>query len=227
MSELIKIALIMNQNHYAGREYLSKLTDLKIDVISIGEHPEVDHDEEERCGNLWKPKSEQELSKHFNFYSFKSLISNELEEFLMSKKYHIGIQGGAGIIKPKIIKLFRLGLLNFHPGDLPYYRGCSAPEWQLYEQKEIVSTAHRIEEGIDSGAILLKKKLDVSLESYAHFRASIYPETSKFVRDVILDIIHSDDLILKSVSQDEQQAIYREYIGVEKINKLKKMLLNT
>lgn len=227
MSELIKIALIMNQNNYAGREYLSKLTDLQIDVISIGEYPEFDNDEEERCGNLWRPESEQDLYKHFNFYSFKSLKSKELEEFLISKNYHIGIQGGTGIIKSNIIRLFSLGLLNFHPGDLPYYRGCSAPEWQLYEQKEIVATAHKIDEGIDSGAILLKKELNVSLKSYAHFRASIYPETSKFVRDVILDIIRGDDLILKSVSQDERQAIYRKYIGEEKINELKKMLSNT
>ena len=217
----------MNQNSYVCREYLSKLTDLQIDVISIGEYPEFDHDEEERCGNLWKPESEQELSKHFNFYSFKNLNSKELEEFLISKNYHIGIQGGTGIIKSNIIQLFSLGLLNFHPGDLPYYRGCSAPEWQLYEQKEIVSTAHKIDEGIDTGVILLKKELDVSLKSYVHFRASIYPETSKFVRDVILDIIRGDDLISKSVPQDERQAIYRKYIGEEKINGLKKMLSNT
>ena len=36
-----------------------------------------------------------------------------------------------------------------------------------------------------------------------------------------MDIIRGDDLILKSVSQDERQAIYRKYIGEEKINELK------
>ena len=51
MSELIKIALIMNQNNYAGREYLSKLTDLQIDVISIGEYPEFDNDGREQIEN--------------------------------------------------------------------------------------------------------------------------------------------------------------------------------
>ena len=214
----------MNQNSYPGREYLSKLKDLKIDVISIGEYPEFNNYEEERCGNLWKPEPVQELSKHFDFYSFKSLKSKKLEEFLISKNYHVGIQGGTGIIKSNIIRLFNFGLFNFHPGDLPHYRGCSAPEWQLYEQKEIVSTAHIIDKGIDTGAIFSKKELDVSLRSYAHFRASIYPETSKFVRDVILDIIRRDDLNLKLVPQDEEQAKYRKYIGAKKINELKKML---
>ena len=127
--------------------------------MSIGEYPEFDCGEDERCGNLWKPASEQELSKYFYFNIFKSLKSKGLEKFLKLKNYHIGIQGGKGIIKPNIIKLFSLGLLNFHSSDLPYYRGCSAPEWQLYEQKKIISTAHKIDECIDTGAILKKKSL--------------------------------------------------------------------
>ena len=60
-----------------------------------------------------------------------------------------------------------------------------------------------------------------------HFRASIYPETSKLIRDVIMAIIRGDDLILKSVPQDERQAINRKYIGEEKINEIRKMLLKT
>ena len=72
----------------------------------------------------------------------------------------------------------------------------------------------------------LKKELDVSLKSYEHFRASIYPETSNFVREVISDIIGGDDLFLKAVPQDENQAIYREYIGEEKINEIKDAIAN-
>ena len=74
---------------------------------------------------------------------------------------------------------------------------------------------------------LSQKELKVSLKTYAHFRASIYPETSKFVRDVILSIINGNDLILKSYPQNEQQSMYRNYIGEEKINELKKMLSNS
>lgn len=61
---------------------------------------------------------------------------------------------------------------------------------------------------------------------YEHFRASIYPETSNFVREVILDIIDGDDLLMNAVMQDEEQAMYREYIGQEKINEIKEILAN-
>ena len=219
-----KIALIMNQNCYSGREYLSHLKDIDIDVISIGKYPEFDKDEEERCGNYWKPETEEVLSQHFEFFNFESLKSNELEEFLLSKNYDLGIQGGTGILRPNIINLFKKGLLNFHPGDLPKYRGCSAPEWQLFDKKEIVCSAHIIDIGIDSGAILAKKVLNIRLESYEYFRASIYPEVSKFVREIILDLLKSDILILNAISQDEDIAIYRDYIGYDRIQKLKEIL---
>ena len=70
-----KIALIMNQNCYSGREYLSHLKDIDIDVISIGKYPEFDKDEEKRCGNYWKPETEEALSQHFEFFNFESLNS--------------------------------------------------------------------------------------------------------------------------------------------------------
>ena len=132
------------------------------------------------------------------------------------------------IIKEDLLKLPLKGFINCHAGALPFYRGRNVLNWVLINgESEFGITVHYIDEGIDTGAILLKKELNISLKSYAHFRASIYPETSKFVRDVILDIIRGDDLILKSVSQDERQAKYRNYIGEEKIRELKKMLSNT
>ena len=82
-----KIALLMNKNSYAGRQYLSKLTNLDIDVITFGNFSEIDTNEEERCGNLWKPPKEDYLKKHFNFFNFKNLKSKDLKNFLNKKKY--------------------------------------------------------------------------------------------------------------------------------------------
>ncbi len=132
----------------------------------------------------------------------------------------MGIQGGTGILKDNIISNFNFGILNFHPGDLPFYRGCSAPEWQLFENKPIISTCHLIDEGIDTGPILKKKKLNVSMKSYESFRSSIYPQTSIFVYEVIQDLIN-EKLELKFKIQDKKTAVYRKYIGHESILELK------
>ena len=173
----------MNKNSYSGREYLYELLkrEIKVDAIQIGKYPEIDDIEEKRCGGLWQPKKIKILKKLHNFYFFSSLDSKNLLSFLKKMKYDICIQGGTGLINKKLISSFNLGIINFHPGDLPYYRGSSAPEWQLWENKPIVSTCHLVDEGIDSGPIFEKRVLKINTESYFSFRASIYPETAKFV----------------------------------------------
>tara|TARA_Y100001970_G_scaffold294069_1_gene446470 strand:+ start:15022 stop:15708 length:687 start_codon:yes stop_codon:yes gene_type:complete len=225
-SRQLKIATIMNQNSYAGREYLSRLKEFNIDVITIGEHPENDKDEDERCGHLWSPPTEKELQQTFNFYNFNTLSCLDLLDFLTSQRYDLGIQGGTGILKKDIIETFSLGILNFHPGDLPEYRGCSAPEWQLFEGKKIRSTAHLIDEGIDSGDIIAKKTLNTNLSSYNEFRASIYPETAKFVKIIIKKLIDSPEILNQAYKQNEDKAHYREYIGNQKIIQIKEGLGN-
>tara|TARA_Y100000741_G_C18142757_1_gene513815 strand:+ start:191 stop:874 length:684 start_codon:yes stop_codon:yes gene_type:complete len=216
-----KTALIMNHNSYAGREYLSQLKNINLDVITIGNYAEINAMEEERCGGFWKPDSEPLLKKSFNFFNFESLQSNDLIEFLKKNEYEIGIQGGTGILKLNVIELFSIGIVNFHPGDLPQYRGSSAPEWQLFENQNVISTAHFIDEGIDTGKIICKKKLNLNNSSYEKFRASVYPETAIFVHDLILNLQQEDSLILNAEIQDDSKAIYRNYIGEERIKKLK------
>lgn len=219
-----KIALLMNKNSYAGRQYLSNLSNFNIDVITVGNFSEIDNREDERCGNLWKPAREDSLKQHFSFYNFESLKSEELQIFLKEKNYNICIQGGTGILRNEVIQSFSLGILNFHPGDLPGYRGCSAPEWQIYEEKEVICTCHLIDEGIDTGNIISKKVLNVDLESYNSFRASIYPEISIFVAEVLENIIEDPLIISNASKQNEDLAIYREYIGEKKILYLDKKL---
>ena len=217
----MRIAMLMDKNSYSGREYLSRLKSFKIDVICIGEYKDIDPIEDERCNNLWKPEKVKILKSYFKFHFFSSLYDDELFIFLRKNKFDLGIQGGTGIIKKKIIDLFQIGIINLHPGNLPFYRGCSAPEWQLYNGDDIVSTAHFIDSSIDSGPIIDKKKLNVNMNSYYEFRASIYPESSKFLSELINKIISDKLMLFNAQIQDESKAIYRKYIGDDIILKLK------
>ena len=179
--------------------------------------------EDQRCGNLWKPKNQEFLCKYHDFYSFDSLKSKRLIDFLNHKKYDIGIQWGTGIISDSIIKKFNLGILNFHPGLLPKYRVCSAPEWQIFEGQKIYSTCHIIDKDIDTGDILEVKELKVLKHSYHEFRPSICVETSKFVVKIIKEIISNKGFKKTPYKQNENNARYLSYIGEEKINTIKKI----
>lgn len=205
----------MNQNAYPGREYAFALQAAKIrfDIFSIGGFPEINAAEEDRCGGMWRPIREEKVAEKTTIFRYKSLQDTDFLEYLARNTYDLGIQGGTGIIKQALIDSFRFGIINFHPGDLPKYRGCSAPEWQILEGQPVISTCHFIDPGIDTGKILKKKKLSVSMASYEHMRASVYPETAKFLVEIVTEILGATNLLKEAAQQDEAKANYRKYIG--------------
>lgn len=222
----MKLAMIMNDNSYPGREYMKALVERKmqIDVIRIGCHSPINEMEELRCGGMWCPPLLEDICDHKCIYSFSSLKDRHLLFFLSQKRYDLGVQGGTGILKNNVIHAFRMGILNFHPGNLPEYRGCSAPEWQIWEGNPVVCTCHLVDELIDHGPIYKKKVLQLNFESYHKMRASVYPNIAAFMVEVLEEL--PEDIQQKCIEQDERNAIYRPYIGDENItvlaNKMRK-----
>ena len=217
-----KIALLSQHNGYIGREYAKALIDAKIQFyyFQFGNNEESDEIEDHRCGGLWSAPRIQDLIGCRKL-QFKSLQSNQFREFIVKNKIKLAIQGGVGeIIKQEVIDIFSDGILNFHPGDLPYYRGSSTPEWQIYHRKDVVCTCHFIDKGIDTGDIIEKKVLNVNKKSYEQMRASIYPLIAKFVVEIASNYIR--EVKLKRKSQGE--GVTWPYIGSEKIKEISKRM---
>jgi methionyl-tRNA formyltransferase len=62
------------------------------------------------------------------------------------------------IFKKKIIETPPLGIINCHAGKLPFYRGRNILNWALInDESEFGITVHYIDEGIDTGDIILQK----------------------------------------------------------------------
>ena len=160
----------------------------------------------------------RELLENFSIYKFKSLADILLLEHLRTTQYELGIQGGTGIFKKCHISLFSDGILNFHPGELPLYRGCSAPEYQRVDGKPVVSSCHYIDELIDTGDVVEKRILKVDMSSHYAFRGSIYPLTSQFMADVISRWLSGEEF--NTQPQDERLAVYHKYIGDSAIDEL-------
>ena len=101
----------MNDNSYAGREYIEHLERAKIsfDVIIFGKNSERDKFEDERCENLWKPKKISEIRSRLNIFRFNSLRDKGFFDHLKKNRYYIGIQGGTDILK---LEKFRLKLVE-------------------------------------------------------------------------------------------------------------------
>lgn len=70
---------------------------------------------------------------------------------------------GTSIIKPRLISIPRLGMINAHTSVLPEYRGSRSEFWQCYNEdySHVGVTLHFIDKGVDTGNILFQKRQEV------------------------------------------------------------------
>jgi folate-dependent phosphoribosylglycinamide formyltransferase PurN len=63
---------------------------------------------------------------------------------------------GTSLIRPPLLGLGRIGMLNLHGGLSPDYRGADCTFWALYngEPEQVGCTLHFINAGIDTGALI-------------------------------------------------------------------------
>lgn len=85
-------------------------------------------------------------------------------QILKTMKPDVIIFTGGGLLRPPLLEIPKLGVLNCHTGILPQYRGMDVVEWTAVEEK-IKSigfgvTLHFMNSGVDTGPILLKRIID-------------------------------------------------------------------
>lgn len=71
------------------------------------------------------------------------------------------------LISSKIFNIPTLGCINLHPSLLPYYRGMSPQHYPIINgESETGITVHFVDDGIDTGDIILQKKIQINNEDY-------------------------------------------------------------
>lgn len=92
------------------------------------------------------------------------------------------------IFKTEIINLPKLKTINCHAGKLPFYRGRNILNWALInDDKEFGITVHYIDEGIDTGDIVLQRTYPISDEdNYSTLLQVSYLECANILYDAIV-----------------------------------------
>ena len=86
-------------------------------------------------------------------------------ERLKSLQLDLGISAWwPNIIDKVVIGIPKKGVINFHPGFLPYNRGKDPNFWSLLTETPFGVTIHYMNEGIDSGDIITQESIEVSWE---------------------------------------------------------------
>jgi methionyl-tRNA formyltransferase len=108
------------------------------------------------------------------------------------------------IFKKIIINLPRLGTINCHAGKLPFYRGRNILNWVLInDEKEFGVTVHYVDEGIDTGDVILQKTFPISeMDDYSTLLDRAYKECASLLFQSIKEIKNGN------VERKAQQSIH-------------------
>lgn len=108
------------------------------------------------------------------------------------------------IFKNEFINLPPLKAINCHAGNLPFYRGRNILNWVLInDEKEFGITVHYIDEGIDTGDIILRRTYPIDdNDNYSSLLKIAYIECAEILYDAIKLIQN------KSVSIIKQKTIH-------------------
>lgn len=99
-----------------------------------------------------------ELSENINSDDFLNRIDKYSVDLFVSMSFN-------QIFRPKTINYPPLKTINCHAGKLPYYRGRNILNWALInDEKEFGITVHYVDEGIDTGDIILQKSYSITDE---------------------------------------------------------------
>jgi methionyl-tRNA formyltransferase len=117
---------------------------------------------------------------NINSKEFINLVSGFPCELFISMSFN-------QIFKKTMIDMPSLGAINCHAGKLPFYRGRNVLNWVLInDEKEFGITVHFIDEGIDTGNIILQRTYEISdVDNYATLLNRAYEGCSAILYDAI------------------------------------------
>ena len=117
--------------------------------------------------------SEKEEIKIYNYLSSIGSVKWEkglIDTDITNKFDWIICYGYHHIISNEVIKAVKNPIINLHISFLPFNRGCHPNYWSFKERTPKGVTIHFIDEGIDTGPILIQKK--IKFESFDTLNSS-------------------------------------------------------
>ena len=107
-------------------------------------------------------------TRHIDFKGFKNRedYDKEMVKTLKEKKIDLVVLAGyMRILSPYFIRTYKNKIMNIHPALLPSFIGLHAQKQAVkYGVKISGCTVHFVDEGIDSGPIILQKAVEVSAD---------------------------------------------------------------
>lgn len=182
---------------------------------------EINHSFEEKAKiyeqEIWFDGKNKSLKDFCDPIYTKTINSEKVSNFLKDKKPDLAIIFGTSKINKRIIKYCPRNTFNLHGGDPEEYRGLDSHLWAIYHKdfKKLETTIHRLDQYLDNGEIVNKKKLQLNNISELFMLRSI---NTKVCIELSLETI--EELRLNGyVKSKSQKKIGRYYSFMPKVLK--------
>jgi methionyl-tRNA formyltransferase len=115
------------------------------------------------------------------------------------------VVGYGRIIPPWMLELPRYGNINVHASLLPKYRGAAPIQWAIANGEKITGvTTMLLNEGLDTGDILLQRELEIEEEDTS---VTLAPRLAALGADLLVETLHGlEQKKITPVPQDHSQA---------------------
>jgi folate-dependent phosphoribosylglycinamide formyltransferase PurN len=117
----------------------------------------------------------------------------------------VAIFTGGNILRTEILKVPRLGVINSHLALLPEIRGMSSPEWSILCGVALGITIHFMDNGIDTGPILLRRDFahPDACDSFTDLRNRMIADGIELIAEAVAGL-ERGQLIAKAQSDRER-----------------------
>lgn len=102
------------------------------------------------------------------FFMIKSLNNEELIGIVKENKIRSAISVNWKYTIPKsFLDLFECGILNFHLGNLPDYKGNATVNWSIINgENKIYGNIHKMDPVLDAGDVVTRKAIPITERTY-------------------------------------------------------------
>jgi methionyl-tRNA formyltransferase len=180
------------------------------EVIAVVSQP----DKKRGRGNQMIPSEVKKMALEHSLPVFtpKSVKKHrETLDYLKSLNADVFVVVAYGqILSPEILKMPKFGCINVHGSILPRYRGAAPIQWCLYHgEKETGITTMLMDEGLDTGAMLLKSFTNINLLDNADYLAI---SLSQKGAELLIETLQKIEQI-NPIPQDNSLANYASLIN--------------
>ena len=128
-------------------------------------------------------------------FNFKNIKTTEKKLFILLKKKKIKficLAGFMKILSSKFIKQFNGKIINIHPSILPRYKGLNTHSRAIQNKDKFSGcTVHFVTEKLDSGKIIMQKKIKISKkDTQSSLARKILKQEHKIYPKAILKIFN-------------------------------------